>query len=215
MVDGAAPPAPSVPAAPRRGRPPRTSQAELVTAAMTVIGRDGVGAATTRKIADEAGVPLGTVHYWFKDKAGLLDAVVRELLRRIETVTEALALSDETDYREALLATFRSIAEDDLGTQLGTYELTVLAVRTPGMRELAARQYQLYRATARHVVELALADSDLDPATVATLGELVAVTFDGMVLAWLADPDGADPEGVLAMLAHLLQLARTSGGPAA
>jgi hypothetical protein len=48
----------------------------------------------------------------------------------------------------------------------------------------------------------------MDEAYAATLAELVAVTFDGMVLAWLADPEGSNPEAVFGMLAHLLELAR-------
>lgn len=192
----------------RRGRPPRTTPAELVEAAMAVISRDGIGAATTRKIAEQAEVPLGTVHYWFKDKSALLEEVVREMLRRIEGATVDLELVGEPDLKAGLLAAFRSIADDDLGAQLGIYELTALAIRTPGMRELAARQYGFYRETAGRVLEPFLAELGMDEARAATLAELVAVTFDGMVLAWLADPEGSNPEAVFGMLAHLLEVAR-------
>jgi len=189
----------------RRGRPPRTTPDELVTAAMAVISRDGVGAATTRKIAEEAGVPLGTVHYWFKDKSELLEEVVREMLRRIETATEETRLSGSRNLRDVLLAAFRQIAEDDLGAQLGIYELTTLAIRTPGMHELAHRQYQFYRETAARAQVEILPELARDPARAAAIAELVAVTFDGMILAWLADPQGASPEAVFGLLAEMLE----------
>jgi AcrR family transcriptional regulator len=189
----------------RRGRPPRSGPEELVLAAMTVIGRDGVGAATTRKIAEEAGVPLGTVHYWFKDKSELLEEVVREMLRRIERATEGFRLGANPRMKDALLAAFREIAEDDLGAQLGIYELTALAIRTPGMHELASRQYGLYRETALRAIEPLIAGEIHDAAEGRAIAELVAVTFDGMILAWLADPAGSNPEAVFRLLAELLE----------
>jgi AcrR family transcriptional regulator len=189
----------------RRGRPPSTTPEELVTAAMAVISRDGVAAATTRKIAEEAGVPLGTVHYWFKDKSELLEEVVRKALLGVDKAAAEIGLSADPDLKAGLLAAFRAVAEEDLGAQLGIYELTALSIRTPGMRELAARQYALYRETARRALEPIITHVADDPERAAALAELVAVTFDGMVLAWLADPNGANPERVFALLAELLE----------
>lgn len=206
------PPSDSAERPARRGRPPRTSREELVGAALAVIAREGVAATTTRKIADEAGVPLGAVHYWFTDKAALLEEVVRAMLRRLEETASTLTLEGEADYQDALVAIFRTAAGEDLGAQIGLYELTAYALRTPGLRELAARQYALYRDTAQRLVALAMADSGLPAETVGTLGELVAVTFDGAALAWLADPEGADPERVLALLAHLVTTLRAMEG---
>lgn len=194
----------------RRGRPPRTTPDELVGAAMAVISREGVGAATTRKIAEEAGVPLGTVHYWFKDKSELLEEVVREMVRRIERATEEFRLSGDAHVKDALLAAFREIAADDLGAQLGIYELTALAIRTPGMRELASRQYGLYRETARRALGPVLGDLALDEHELGALAELVAVTFDGMILAWLADPVRSNPEAVFGLLAELIEVRLSS-----
>lgn len=197
----------------RRGRPPSTTPEELVTAAIAVISRDGVSAATTRKIAEEAGVPLGTVHYWFKDKSELLEEVVRKTLLGIEKAAAEIGLSADPDPKAALLAAFRTIAEDDLGAQLGIYELTALSIRTPGMRELAARQYALYRETARRALEPIITQLADDPERAAALAELVAVTFDGMVLAWLADPSGANPERVFELLAELLEARHRTAPP--
>lgn len=176
-----------------------------MAAAMAVISRDGVGATTTRKIADEARVPLGTVHYWYKDKSELLEEVVREMLRRIERATEEVRLSGDPQMKDALLAAFRQITEDDLGAQLGIYELTALSIRTPGMRQLASRQYALYREVASRVLAPILADHTVGNDKAAAIAELVAVTFDGMVLAWLADPLGANPEAAFGMLAMLIE----------
>ena len=36
------------------------------------------------------------------------------------------------------------------------------------------------------------------------LAQLLAALYDGLVLAWLADPEGTDPAAVLALLSRML-----------
>jgi AcrR family transcriptional regulator len=62
-------------------------RAELVEAAGRVVARDGIAAATTRRIAEEAGLPQGLVHYWFASKDELLEEVIMTLLRQFEAAT--------------------------------------------------------------------------------------------------------------------------------
>ncbi|MEV6012067.1 TetR family transcriptional regulator [Streptomyces sp. NPDC051976] len=190
----------------RRRRARRATSEELVEAAIRVIGREGVGAATTRKIADEAGVPQGTVHYWFADKSELLEDVVREIVDRLER-TAAIGGrrgggTTEGDLRAALRAAWDEVAYDDPGTQLGYYELTALALRTPSMRELARNQYRGYRDLAAR--SLAPVLEGADPQRAAVLAQFVAVTFDGLLLSWLADPEGTRPEQVLDLLVDVV-----------
>src|SRR3712207_192480 len=49
----------------------------ILRAALAVIGRLGIGAVTHRSVAEEAGVPLGSLTYWFATK----DDLLREALR--------------------------------------------------------------------------------------------------------------------------------------
>lgn len=191
-----------------RGRSRRRARAtseELVQAAIRVISRDGVAAATTRKIAEEAGVPLGTVHYWFTDKSELLEDVIRAVLGRLEAAVESSRRDGDDEAqgaREALHAAWGVVADDDPGAQLGLYELTTYAVRNPALQELPRAQYRAYREMAARALAPFLAD--VDPERAATAAELVAVTFDGLGLAWLADPEGTHPRQVLDLLADLL-----------
>ncbi|MEH3075531.1 MAG: TetR family transcriptional regulator [Quadrisphaera sp.] len=55
----------------------------LVSAALRVVEAEGLPAATTRRVAAEAGLPLGTVHYWFADKRQLVAAVTDALLHEV------------------------------------------------------------------------------------------------------------------------------------
>lgn len=193
----------------RGRRRARATSEELVEAALRVISREGIGAATTRKIAEEAGVPLGTVHYWFTDKSELLEDVIREVLRRLETAVEGSrreGVDRAEEAREALHAAWSVVADDDPGAQLGLYELTTYALRNPALHELPRAQYRSYREMAARSLEPFLAG--MEPGRAAAVAELVAVTFDGLGLAWLADPEGSRPEQVLDLLAELLVKAR-------
>ncbi|MEU6256846.1 TetR/AcrR family transcriptional regulator [Streptomyces sp. NPDC047043] len=140
----------------RRRRSQRATSEELVEAAIRVIGREGVAAATTRKIAEEAGVPQGTVHYWFADKNELLQDVVRSIVERLEKSVATGDLPDggttAEDLRVGLSAAWAVVAGDEPGVQLGYYELTALALRNPSMRELARHQYRSYRDVAAHAL---------------------------------------------------------------
>jgi AcrR family transcriptional regulator len=189
----------------RRNRVHRATSEELVQAAIKVIAREGVAAATTRKIAQEAGVPLGTVHYWFSDKNDLFEDVIREVVDRLEKAVAGRDLAPtgtSADVSSGLRAAWAQIAEDDPGAQLGMYELTALAVRTPAMRGLARMQYASYRGLVARALEQAA--PGLGDRREALLAELISATFDGLCLAWLADPEGTHPLDVLDLLAELL-----------
>jgi AcrR family transcriptional regulator len=204
-------------------------RAELVEAAGRVVARDGIAAATTRRIAEEAGLPQGLVHYWFASKDELLEEVIMTLLRQFEAATAALAeggadaagpdvagpdvagpdVAGPDDPARYVLSAFQAafgvVEADDPGNQLATYELTTWALRTPQMRDLARQQYAAYRKTAAAIAAPWLAthaaDGRIDPET---LARFIALLFDGTVLAWLADPDGTKPDDVFTLASELL-----------
>jgi len=52
-----------------------------------VIFREGIWNTTTRKIADEAGISLATIHYYFANKDELLVAVYEEMVSSIRNAS--------------------------------------------------------------------------------------------------------------------------------
>ncbi|AZG12599.1 TetR/AcrR family transcriptional regulator [Cupriavidus pauculus] len=93
---------PSAPSDPKRrpGRPTtRTADAGqrdlLIDAAVTMFARHGVAATSTKAIATEAGVTPALVHYYFRDREALLDAIFEERLQpMIDHVFGALQAGD-------------------------------------------------------------------------------------------------------------------------
>jgi len=196
---------------------------DLIAAATKVIAQDGVAAATTRRIAAEAGVPLGTVHYWFAAKDDLLAAVLEAALGDLESAAISVQIlavqpddSGNPGLLEACRAAWRVVEADEPGRQLSLYEMTTVALRTPGMEELAAKQYGSYRAVAAHAAQRWYDRFGAElPGGLDALSRLIACVFDGATLAWLADPEGAEQDSVFVLLCHLLDLYAAGSKPAA
>ena len=72
--------------------PTEVRRQQFIDAAVTVIARDGVDGATTRRIAEEAKAPLATLHYCFQTKEKLLWAVFERLAELVrEDIKQASA----------------------------------------------------------------------------------------------------------------------------
>ncbi len=169
---------------------------------------------TTRKVAERAGVPLGTLHYWFGSKEDLVEAVARRHIERMGHATSPAAglpgdPTTEAGPGEAARVLFRAAleveSEQEVGARLAPRELISWALRS-GRADLAAELGRTQRDAAR----VACADwydrfgADLGLG-LAALADLVAVFYDGLAQAWIADPDGIDPEAVTDVLCQLLE----------
>ena len=56
---------------------------QLVASARSVLMRDGVARTSLRAIAEEAGIPLGTLQYVFPSKELLLRAVIEDVVEEL------------------------------------------------------------------------------------------------------------------------------------
>jgi AcrR family transcriptional regulator len=70
---------------------------KLLDAAVLRFAREGIAATPTAKIAHDAGVTAAMVHYYFKNRARLLDAVAEErMLRNVNAVWAPVAEGDSS-----------------------------------------------------------------------------------------------------------------------
>lgn len=179
------------------GRPPGKRDAaarreRLIQAAIRLIGREGLAAASTRAIAEEAGLTQAMVHYSFPGKQALLDAV----LERVHAATRE-ALRAATHDAPTLDAALTALAEaywrhvcDDRDLQKVQYELTLAALRRNGDATLARRQYQGYVAMLKEVLAETLGEGE-DPAPLQCLAGTAVALMDGLILQLLAGEDEA------------------------
>jgi AcrR family transcriptional regulator len=156
---------------------------ELVDATIAILASDGLAAATTRRITDEAGLALGAFHYAFRSKDELLRAVIERLASQISETLDSLANGDRRDLQHAVEAIIRGLwdyveAHPDL--QLAQYELTIHALRDPTLRELAAAQYDRYVAIVVDTLE-GIPDAPAGQERV-ELARFLVATLDGLIL---------------------------------
>ncbi len=148
---------------------------QILRATLAVIGRGGVGAVTHRSVAEEAGVPLGSLTYYFASKQELLREALRlhvaEDAGRLRTLATQLLESGASG--EEVVAAFT--AQMDGGhPDIAQFELYLEAARDPELREVAAESLRAYH----EVAELALRAAGVhDPAACAGL---VVATIDGL-----------------------------------
>jgi len=189
----------------RPARPARADKRQpLIEAAAQVIIEDGVSAATTRRIADHAGVPSGLVHYWFADKDELMEAASvnlnADMVRQADEVRNAGATTAER--LRGLLDVATIVAP---GRQLAIYELTLCALRAPTLSEFAHEQHiRRQSAIAAHLEPFDARIEAAFPGGRSALAVLLSAVFDGIVLTWLATEDRERLEHAASTLELLL-----------
>ncbi len=171
-------------------------RAALARAALAVVDREGVHAATTRAIVAEAGMPLSSFHYAVPSRDALLRDVV-ELVVEGESEAALAGLfevaagaSDLHDAIRRTLAAYLGQVRLAPGREQAMFELTQYAMRTPGLADLPAEQYARYHATAASVLRAAEEHLGIRwSVPVEDLARLVVTITDGVTLAWLAARD--------------------------
>lgn len=177
----------------------------LAEAAMRVMERDGVRAATTRAVTTEAGMPHGAFHYCFRSKNELFQEVFQSDAEA--AFTAALdVLGAGTDLHACLeraLAAFWAATVADRDAQVVLVDLSSLAFREPALEELRKWQVEVY--TSRLGEELAaLADRTgsrwrVEPRV---LGGLLYSALTGITESWLALGEAADPQAQIDLLTN-------------
>ncbi len=168
---------------------------------------DGVAAATTRRIAGEAGATLATVHYCFESKQALLREVITTLVRQLATAVRQppRQTSDLTTLVREYLDAVWQVVEGEPKRQRLTYELTQFALREPDLAELAQWQYRLYHQECEQTLGAVARAANVSwILPVDVVARMVLSAMDGAVLGWLVDGDAARSRQVLLTYGELL-----------
>ena len=178
--------------------PATERRAALARAALAVIARDGLAAATTRAIVAEAGMPLASFHYAVPSRDELLRDVVELVVAEEGSAALAPLLARADSIREATvvaMTAYLELVKHDPGHEQAMFELTQYALRTPGLDDLPAEQYARYHALAIELLDTATAQHHPDwRVPMPDLARLLVSFTDGLTLAWLADRDDAAAE---------------------
>jgi len=180
----------------------------LVRAALAVIARDGVHAATTRAITAEAGMSLASFHYAVPSRDDLLRDVVELVVGSQDVAAFGTLDLEAPDLRtavRAVLGSYLDIVRADPAREQAMFELTQYALRTPALAAFPEAQYRVYRGLARRLLEAG--GERYDVAWDAPLDDLAALVIsltDGATLAWLATRDDDAVERLLDVAADAI-----------
>ena len=163
--------------------------ARILRAALVVVYREGVAGVTHRTVADEAGVPLGSLTYYFPTKEDLLREAlllfVEEEIARLSVL--AAALAGRSLEPEQVATGFAALLEASDPEQISQFELYLEAARRPALQEAAAECFAAYEKVAEAALRAA---GVADPERKAPL---VVALADGLGLRRAAAP-GSAPE---------------------
>jgi AcrR family transcriptional regulator len=171
----------------------------ILRAAIAVIASEGVHGATTRKIAAEAGINLGTLHYHFESKDDVLASLISYLTELYRGNLEAAFPIAETlhDRIGSLMAFIWSEVKQYPQEQVALFDLLLYGI-TAGRRHPPPSDgpalHELYRRALERSSDVR-DDTDLD-----RLAGFLLNGFSGLLLAWLAERDDARAQEQLDIL---------------
>ena len=123
-----------------------TAEGALLDAAERLLVEVGCGGITTRRLAEEAGVNHGLVHYYFGSMEEVLVEVLERFTARLIERQRALYGGDEP-FIEKWRTAMRYLDEDrSSGYQKVWFELQALAWNRPALRERVAQVDERWRA---------------------------------------------------------------------
>ena len=165
----------------------------IIDAALHLIATEGVAGTSHRKVAKQAGVPLGSMTYYFTG----MDELLREAFTRFAGA--AAAEFDEkmrqapsrADAFNIVLDTICGSREND-DDAVVTYELYTLAARKPQFRDLTEKWMARSRSALEH---------QFDPLT----ARLIDALIEGLSIHQVLDRDPAKTADIVEALRRITQ----------
>ncbi|NUP42629.1 MAG: TetR/AcrR family transcriptional regulator [Streptomyces sp.] len=166
---------------------------QLIRAAIAVMRRDGVAAASTRAIAAELGIAQATVHYVYGAKDELYRAVIQQLTAEIAEQVRSIDIPPGPDFHAVIGAyargLWRTVVEQPHVHQL-IAELFVMGLRSPTLHPtITAYQRHLDAVFADAFREAAAYAGTTLALPVEEVARFFFAGLDGLILQRLARTD--------------------------
>ena len=194
---------------------PVERRAQVATAARAVIARDGLDAATVRRVAAEAGSSTTVVTHYFADKQALLLAAVQDAYAAV-----AVRMVAHIEAGPSGLSTLRAVLLEALPLDAERaaearvcMAFWAAASTSPALRAVQGAGYQQWRQLVARVlaeaVERGEVSTDLDPMDA---GEQLMCLVDGLLMQATLEPGRLPADRQIRFLdAALQRLARPTG----
>jgi AcrR family transcriptional regulator len=199
------------PAKPAPRRQPKQRRARLTVdavleAAVKVLKREGFNALTTNRIAEVAGVSIGSVYQYFPDKGAIFSALHRRHIEEIDRIIEGQLLRHATSSLDDLIRAIVEAMVEAHSADPELYELLTTEVphRADGTKDFAVRHHSAFRLAIASRTHKKKRVRNLDK-TVFIVANMVEALSHGAALRRppSLSPSEATDEAVRAVLAYL------------
>ncbi len=164
---------------------------QIIDAALKVMISEGVYHATTRKIAEAAGVNVATLHYHFHDKEEILFKVMEVLVANYRA-TRAKQFATEQKLHDRIADLLRFIwseIERAPGEQLALQEMTLYVLRHPHAEHMAREKDHEFLLLYADWLRTATDVRPENERQIMELANFIYTSFVGMLNQWLAVRD--------------------------
>jgi AcrR family transcriptional regulator len=166
-------------------------RAAIVRATIRCLARDGYGGLTMKRVAAEAGMTPGILHYYFRDKRAILGraaaTVMADLDRRV--ALEARGARDARGELRALLRACLRVATESRDFWTVFIELWGEALHDPELARLNRRTYARARRFLAETVARGTAAGVFRRVPPDDAAALILAIVDGLSLQLTFDPD--------------------------
>lgn len=189
---------------------PLDTRSRILASASQIFAQQGYAGATLDAIAADAGLTKGAVYWHFASKSDLFLALMEEWVQaRLPEIPEQVDKAFGSENPEAGLAEFLQTQlrhGQDNPNWVKLYLEFVTQSREPEVQKmLSCSAYKTVQETAkglvRQVQERGQFAADIDPLVLATFFDAL---LDGLMLAWLVDPQRVDLEACTPHLARII-----------
>jgi AcrR family transcriptional regulator len=190
---------------PKQRRAQQTVDAVL-DAVVRVLKREGFRAITTNRIAEVAGVSIGSVYQYFPDKRAIFAALHERHIREIDRMVESALIEHATSSLDQLLRSMVEAMVDAHADDPELFELLLTEVphRAGGTRDFSTRLHGAFLLAISSRAHEMKRHRDLDK-VVFVVTQMVEALSHGAVLRRPPNLslEDAKEEAVLAVLAYL------------
>jgi len=175
---------------PKRGMAP-LRRGEIVRATIRCLARDGYSGFTMKKVAREAKVSQGILHYYFADKRAILVAALETVTADLDRRVAAAQSREGKDARARLLALIAAclhLSVEERAFWIVFVEFWGEMMHDRRLREINAALYDRTRRLIGAVVAQGIRAGSFRRVDVLTAGAVILGLVDGVSLQLTFDP---------------------------
>jgi len=159
------------------------SRRQIMEATERLIVRHGLGAATTRAIAKEAGCSLSKLHYAFSEKEDIFAALIEAHAETLEQVFNAIEVIKKRSLAAnlgALIQQYTKSAIENPNVHMAQYELMVWSLKTPG-RGRETTNAALFHRGIMLLISQIVSEQEVNRLDISRLALLILCEIEGFI----------------------------------